>query len=493
MKKTEAVSNIDVAESISLRTFNYTDIISNNNKVYSAEIVKDKNGKYWLQTFYGRVGGTISKDLRSCSDLYDAEKEAEKIIKSKLKKGYVEVDLVKSSIGSDQAKEKIKTSSISIEQAKKIGLKVDENTKSKLNSEVQKLVKVLFGSMNDFINVTLDASCAIGQLSIVQIEKGRDILSEAKKLISAGITDEKEFNKLTNLYYSNIPFSFKYNRLDPDKLRLNSNERIDSQILTLETLENVKTSENTLVQNKIDEQYNSLNTEIELIDPKDPEYIWVNALFLKTKADNHYNFNKMKIRSLFRLKRPKEEKIFLDNAEDLARRGQKREELPYLLKQIWKDRLPESKELEKLGEAANILPLFHGSRTANFGSILKSSIRIPKSAGSITSGAAYSKFGAYFGMSSKSAQYSDMYSSYYGSGNKSGSSAYCLVNSVACGIQKIADRPFPYTPEIIKPCTTVWAKGSATNKGYSSGVINDEFITFYEKNHLLKYLIEFGE
>jgi hypothetical protein len=75
MKKTEAVSNVDVAESISLRTFNYTDILANNNKAYVCEIVKDTNSKYWLHTMYGRVGGTMSKDYRSCSDLYDAEKE----------------------------------------------------------------------------------------------------------------------------------------------------------------------------------------------------------------------------------------------------------------------------------------------------------------------------------------------------------------------------------------------------------------------------------
>lgn len=489
MKKTESISHVDVAESIELKTLNYTDIIKNNNKVYSVEIVKDLTGRFWLRSSYGRVGGTLQNDWRSCIDQYDAEKELNKIVKSKLKKGYVEIDLIKSNIASEEGNKKVKQSSISVEQAKKLGIKTKEE--SNLSQPVQRLMGILFDSMQDFINVTLDASCPIGQLSIAQIEKGRDILAEVKNIVSSKKIDIQELNRLTNQYYSNIPFSFKYQRLDADKLRLDSTDKIDAQILTLETLENVKSSETALLISGIDDKYNSLNTEIELLDSSREEFKWVETLFLKTKANNHYNFNRMKIKNVFVLKRPKEEKIFLEYAEEIAKQSGKRKELPYLLQPLWEKRFISNNEFDKLMEKANILPLFHGSNTANYGSILKSTIRLPRSAGCITSGAMYSKFGCYFGFASKSAQYSSMGGSFYGS--KTNKPPFLLLNHVICGSQKVATGPYPYTAEIIKPNHTVWAKGSSTGGGYSSGVLNDEFITFSERNHLLKYLIEFGE
>ena len=84
----KSISNVKVVESIRQWTLNYTSLELNSNKCYVIEIVKDANDKLYLYSNYGRVGGTIIKEYRVCSDLHQAEMEAEKIVKSKIKKGY---------------------------------------------------------------------------------------------------------------------------------------------------------------------------------------------------------------------------------------------------------------------------------------------------------------------------------------------------------------------------------------------------------------------
>ncbi len=89
--KENEIGPLSVKESIKRWTFNYTDIVNNNNKFYNLEILQTIDNKYYLYTQYGRVGGTAAKEYRVCDDQVHAESEAEKIIKSKTKKGYVEV------------------------------------------------------------------------------------------------------------------------------------------------------------------------------------------------------------------------------------------------------------------------------------------------------------------------------------------------------------------------------------------------------------------
>ena len=82
---------VNIVESLKRWTLNFTDIVENNNKFYNAEVVKADDGKYYLYTVYGRVGASGAKEYRACDSQSHAETEGEKIIKSKTKKGYVEV------------------------------------------------------------------------------------------------------------------------------------------------------------------------------------------------------------------------------------------------------------------------------------------------------------------------------------------------------------------------------------------------------------------
>ena len=169
--------------------------------------------------------------------------------------------------------------------------------------------------------------------------------------------------------------------------------------------------------------------------------------------------------------------------ESMAKKDQKRKDLPDLIVPLWNNRIKEQKEYEDLYDKANILPLFHGTRTPNFQKILSSKLMMRKP-GFTVAGAMYDSVGGlYFGFSSKSINYSSVQGSYWGSGtDKSG---FLFLSDVALGKQEVAKGSYPYTLEGIKPAMSVWAKGG------KSGVINDEFIVFTESQNWLRYVIEF--
>jgi len=272
--KAGAIS-VDVDDVTKRYTLNFTDIINNNNKYYNLEIQKAKDGKFYLYTQYGRVGGTAAKEYRVCSGQVDAEQEAAKIIKSKLKKGYVEVKLVQAAVGSDVSKSKIETSQVSVEDLKKIGVKVsEESTKSKLHAQVGDLIRTWFGVTAQFVEMNLDTKkCPLGQLSADSIIKGRDILEEARKIIHASKIDVTELNKLTNLYYSNIPHNFGYTRINADVLRLDDDLKIDKAFDILDVFSNAKDVEKIISKkSNVDSQYDTLHADIQYIECRHVEY-----------------------------------------------------------------------------------------------------------------------------------------------------------------------------------------------------------------------------
>jgi len=235
-------------------------------------------------------------------------------------------------------------------------------------------------------------------------------------------------------------------------------------------------------KNAIDEQYASLNTPIEVLDKKDPLYKWVDILFHKTRASNHNFLGKMKINNIFKLSRESEYKDYISMVENMANKNQSREDIPDMLKPIWNNRPLENKIYEELCYKSNIIPLFHGTRTANFPKILSSKLMMRKP-GFTVAGAMYDgEGGLYFGFSSKAINYSSMAGSYWSGGNSE--KGYLFLSDVALGKQKIANGAYPFTLKNINPNMSVWAKGG------KSGVINDEFIVFTEKQNWLRYIIE---
>ena len=479
----KSIKNVDIVDSIRSWNLNFTDIVNNNNKAYYIEIIKDRNGKFYLYSSYGRTGAKGVTEYRVCDSEAQAEKEATAIVKSNIKKGYVEIALIKQDVGSEIAKSKVNASVITEESAKKLGYSIKEETKSTLHPEIQAVVKNWFGSMEQFVVDTLDTSkCALGQLSLDQINKGRDLLLEARGLVNAGAKDITELNSISSKYYSNIPMNFGYKRLNIEQLRFDNHDKLDKAFEILDTLENVKESEKVLTKKSlIDDQYKSLKTGMEWVDPQDATFKWIDLMFHKTRASNHSGLGKLRVSNVFKLIRDNEYNEYINQAELIAK-NKVNQIIPDNYRSSWEIRPKDNSDYEKLMKSANIIPLYHGTLTANLKKILSDKMRFRKP-GFTVSGSMFDRFGAlYFANSStKSCGYSSLRNSAWSKGNDS--KAYLFLSDVCLGNSEVAHYAHPYTLDGIKPNMSVWAKAGKS-------LYNDEYMVYQDNQNWLRYIIE---
>lgn len=469
-------------------TLNFTDIVNNNNKYYNLEVQVAKNGNSRIFTQYGRVGGTAAKEYRVCKDQSHAETEADKIVKTKTKKGYVEVKLAKADVGSEVGKAKVEASKVSVDDLKKIGIKLaDEDKSSKLHPEVKDLVRTWFGVTAEFVELNLDTKkCPLGQLSVDQITKGKDILEEARVIVHASKPDTTELNRLTNLYYSNIPHNFGYGKINADVLRLDDDVKIDKAFDILDVFNDSKNVQSVLTtKSAIDSQYATLNATLDFVDSSSPTWKWIDAMLQETRASNHHFLGKLKTHKIFAVKRNGEEDLFVKNAERIAKECGKHSPSPTYAKFV-SNRPDVPKDLQDLYKKANVCPGWHGTRRANMIGITTRGLLIRPS-GVVHAGSMYGD-GIYWATNStKSINYCDVKGSYWADGNNK--TAYLFLGDVAFGNYKYANGSHYYNKSNIKPAHSVFAQAG---KG---GVLNDEIITYVpagkEQQHCLRYIIEF--
>jgi poly [ADP-ribose] polymerase len=486
--KESDMGTMNVLESHKRWTLNFTDIVNNNNKFYNLEIIETNDHKFYLYTVYGRVGASGAKEYRICSDMSDAEKEALSIIKSKSKKGYVEVKLAKADIGSSIGKSKV-DSSVSVESLKKLGATVIEKdaTPSKLTVEVQDLVRTWFGATQEFVELNLDTKkCPLGQLSIDQIDKAKLILDEARGQVHAKKPDTQELNKLTSQYYSNIPHVLGH-KINADVLRFDDDSKIDKALDILDVFADAKNVQAVISKRTaVDSQYDTLKADLEFIDPANPTWKWLDAMLLGTRASNHSGLGKLKTHKIFQVNRHDEEKHWLEASEKIAKECGKFVPSPVYAK--WVESRPDlDKGRSALYKAANILPGWHGTRRANMIGITTKGLLIRPS-GVAHAGSMYGD-GIYWAVhSTKSINYCDVKGSYWAQGNNK--TAYLFLADVAFGNQHMAGGSHFYSKQNIKPAHSVWAKS-----GGSSGLYNDELITYTptgkDQQHRIRYIIEF--
>lgn len=485
--KESEMGSVKIKDVFKKYALNFTDIGSNSNKFYLLELQESDNNEFYIYTSYGRTGGTQNKEYRICSSRDQAETEAEKIIKSKKKKGYVEVKLVKTDIGSELGKSQIETSKVSIDDLNKVGIQVtNDDSASKLHPEVKDLVKTWFGITAEFVELNLDTKKSpLGQLSLDQVIKGKDILEECRKLVQVKRKDIKELTNLSNQYYSNIPFNFGYKKINADELRLDNDSKIDQAFDVLDVLGTAKDVQGVISKkNAVDEQYNTLNADLDYIAPSDPVWKWIDAMFHGTRASNHHFLGKLKIHKIFKLARKKEDKYFLETAEEIAKESCKFNPSEVYAKYV-KSRPDVPKELESLYKKANILPGWHGTRSANMIGITTKGLLIRPS-GVTYNGAIFGPGNHFASNSTKAVNYSDCKGSYWAQGGSK--TAYLFLADVAFGKQKIVHHGHYYTRDNIRPDHSIWAKAGGS-------LYNDEFITYVNsgkgQQHILRYIIEF--
>jgi predicted DNA-binding WGR domain protein len=449
------------------------------NKSYHAELWVSKDGKESeIFTIYGPTGGTQNKDYRYYGDdVAAAEKEFDKIIKSKIKKGYQEIDVAQRNLGTDEAKQI--TKAVTLKNAQHLNI-----TPSSLHQETQRLISTLMGATNQFVIQTL--KCPLGQLTNGQIDLGRDILNKAKDALNAPKPSKAKLLELTNQFYGAIPHNLGSGaRGQLTELILDSVQKIAAKEDDLDTLLDAKSIGAVLSSgSNIDDQYRSLNTDFKYIDKSSDLFNWINKMLVETKASNHHYLGKIKLLNAWGINRKNERDSFLNVISDLSKESKRinKTSLPNSIKDLIIIR-PDIDDSCRFYADTNTWPLWHGTRTQNLTGILNKGILI-RPAGAVITGAMYGNSVYYATQSTKSINYTSLSSSYWAKGNDK--TAYMFIADVALGNPLIAKGPCQYTPTNIRPNHSVWAKGG------QSGVINDEIMIYNTKQFNLRYLVEFS-
>lgn len=441
------------------------------NKFYHMELQVAKDGRCQLFTQYGPTGRVQANEYRFFgTDRSAAESEFNAIKKSKLKKGYVEIDVAQRALGSVEAQKHVKAVIL-----KNADAPADTVKKPTLHSETARLISTLMGATNKWVIQTL--KCPLGQLTNDQVNRGRQCLASAKQILSTS-QDNKALLELTNQFYGLIPHNLGAGaRGQMSHLLLDSIEKINQKEYDLDTLLDAKVIGATLTSDSTYEQYQSLDTEFLFIEHADPRFSWLDKLIQDTRAKNHGHLGKIVLLNAWDVQRNGERKTFLSRAQQIA---------GHCGRQVIPDQMSVVTRRtdvydSKLFESANIIPLFHGTRSQNITGIIKQGMLIRPS-GVVICGAMYGH-ALYFGKSSKSINYTNIKSSYWAGGNDD--RAFLFVVDCALGNQKIATGSGNYSRDNIRPNHSVWARGG------SSGVINDEFMLYDTNQHNIRYLLEF--
>jgi poly [ADP-ribose] polymerase len=432
---------------------NQTNPGENNNKFFSAELLKLSNGKWAVFTNYGRVGVEGVYDYYGPSDESDMRAMFAKKCKDKLKPSeYTEVKFIKATVGSPKAKEKswsVPDSEIPDAKKKKLVESAAPNLIIKsLHADVERLINQWFDDStqaiqsNSAIEITKDGLMTpLGVLTFSQLEKGKEILGN---LVSAVKADNKdEIRDFTGQFYSTIPTRMgrKITEADYISTDIIIQQKIDLLEMMTDALE---VGGKTFVSNA-HLKYQELGVDLAFLNKDNAEWKRLEKKVQDSRGNGHGI--RTKVFNILKVIRPPE--------------------------QVWFGGCKIDNELE----------LFHGSRNSNIPGILKTGLRIaPKEAP--VSGYAFDK-GLYFAKhSTKSLNYSVLPFP----NMRNAKNCFLFIVKVKLGKQLI--KPYGSGDEL-RECKkggfdSTWGKPSSN--GHS--VMYDEFIVYDVAQQQLDYIIE---
>lgn len=415
----------------------FVDSGNNNNKFYSLELIGSD-----VHTKWGRVGNENAQSKISSG----GEREYNKILNSKLKKGYV-----KTSINLEVEEESVNSSSslldIVMEQVQS-----DEESKELLKRLVDKNIHNI--TSNTKIKYDIKSGYFKTPLGIVTEEgvtKAMSLLSDIQKLIENKTFDntgKSEFISKNELYFIQIPTKIAtlrdFNNLLTTVEKVTAQSDICQALLdSIRIIETEKANQKLIADGSKPIREKIFDTSVYLLKDK-AEWKRINDYFEGSKNKRHHSgaIINSKIVNIFTLKI--------------------------------------KKELEEFrSDMSNIIESWHGSSVNNCISLLKSGILLPTESPGKICGALYGA-GIYTGLqSSKSLQYSGMFG--YQGRNTSKEKVYLFLTDVALGNYEI---PLYGQKKPGKGYDSFWAKAG------QSGVMNDELIVFNKNQIKLKYLIE---
>jgi poly [ADP-ribose] polymerase 2/3/4 len=338
-----------------------TDIKSNHNKYYAIELHSAQHkGKtvYRVFTHYGRTDDLETnpdagqKECRFFESLIEARANYDSIYREKTspRKGYKELSLASSKIGSQKARG---TSSGEVDVKTLQKIKSPEGTApvvkvSQLGMPVQELVRYIYDEATHALQNSVAAKITangietpLGILTLGQIEKGENILLELYDLFQKKKKNRSEMERLTGEFYTAIPHRIGRSRAAVDTAVIDSLEQFEQKQNTLQLMKDMLQVNgeggNVLFDAKVDQEYEALGCEIVPIESANPKFReladYVEKSQIKTKN--------LGVKNIYGLKRKGEWDTFTS-------------------------------------DITNQRMLFHGSRIQNWVGILSRGILLPK-------------------------------------------------------------------------------------------------------------------
>jgi poly [ADP-ribose] polymerase len=371
-----------------------TDIQTNRNKYYAIELHATDGGgstRYRVFTHYGRTDDLEAnpdagqKECRYFDVQWEAEACYDSIYRQKTStsKGYKEVALASSKIGSQRARgsgvgdidvrtlERMAKSQVATADGAGDATPAPVPGASKLHAGVQGLVRYIYDEAKGALTSTVAAKITahgietpLGILTLGQIEKGEAILAElydrfqdknAQQGNGGGPTSllpkkfpgktalrlDEEMTRLSGEFYTAIPHRIGRTRAAVAGAVINTLEAFEQKQQTLQLMKDMLQvngeAGSVLFDARIDQEYDALRCRVEWLEPQCSEY--------KEMADHVLNSQiktrNIKVTSLYRVRREGEWDSFTEH--------------------IGNHRL-----------------MFHGSRIQNWVGILSRGILLPK-------------------------------------------------------------------------------------------------------------------
>lgn len=418
------------------------------------------NGDNTFTAEWGRVGGHKS------SKIYPMSKW-DSTIKSKLKKGYVDITNLKSDI--------IEDSKVATEEENKN--KTQDKFSLIKNTSVRDIIKRLF----NFANKTVQASYKVTSEQVTQamIDKAQGIIDELSNNYKNYSTEEFN-NKLKELFIT-IPRKMKtvksYLLAKDSTTNENKEKIIQREQDTLDALAGTVYIPKA-VKEKIDDKNNSVNNV-----ENNPDEANQNQLnMLQEMGIEMEDCDENDIKKI---------KKAMGNMSDKFYKA-------------WRVKNLETEEVyqkfTKENNIGNVKLLCHGSRNQNWFNILKQGLLIRPS-GVITTGNLFglgvylSNPEKYNGGVQKSINYTSLSGSYWANGNDN--CGFIAFYDVAIGesldVYSFGNEYYNFNLKRLKEekpdAWSLWAHGQGHRNGWTT-LINDEIIVYDVRQTTIRYLVE---
>ena len=440
-----------------------TDIKSNHNKYYAIEL-HQAGSKYRVFTHYGRTD-----DLETNPDagvkqtrhggMNEAEAEYASIYKQKTssRKGYKELNLASSKIGSSKSRGQSSghvdaetLSKINTETPKK---KKTKTVKSAISPDIQSFVQYIYAEATNALTRTVQANITangietpLGVLTLGQIDKGQEILDELYKLFQNKKKSNDQMVGLSGDFYTVIPHRIGRTRAAAQQAVITTLEDFNQKQETLQLMRDMLSvsgkDAQVLVNPEVDKKYDALGCAIEML--RDDKFKEIKEYVEKSQIKR----SNIKVKNVYSLCRPEEQKAFSTSLK-------------------------------------NTRLLFHGSRAKNWVGILSRGLLLPKivvSLGVNRTDAGWLGNGIYFGDAVCTTLY------YTSAGRNRGTRMMAIAN-VALG--KVKD----YTKITYglqgPPSGHHSCHGVRSKSGNYSQFADDEFVVYNHNQQKLEYLVEY--